>query len=163
VRLRFAKALPAGEIGSISYGHPATVALGAITALREGPLTNGQATQELVLAEDFSPSLAPLVAEGAFFVTCDEGGVPRRVPVRSVNTDKGVTVLRFEPRELRDGRPFEVGQAITASRAFSYGNLRDSDPEPSVYRFGDATYGQRAGTPYPLWNWCVLFSDLKTH
>jgi hypothetical protein len=163
VRLRFAKALPAGELCSISYGQPATMALGAITALREGPLINGQATKELVLAEDFGPSLAPLLAEGSFFVTCDEGGAPRRVPVRSVNTGKGVTVLRFEPRELRDGRPFEVGQAITASRAFSYGNLRDSDPEPSVHRFGDATYGQRAGTPYPLWNWCVLFSDLKTH
>ena len=162
VRLRFAKSLPAGELCSISYGHPATVALGAIAALREGPLTDGQVTQEIVLAEDFGPSLAPLVAEGAFFVTCDEGEVPRRVPIRSVKVENGVTLLRFEPRELRDGRPFEAGQSIVASRAFSYGNLRDSDAEPSVYRFGDAAYGQRAGTPYPLWNWCVLFSDLKT-
>lgn len=163
VRLRFAKALPAGEVGSISYGHPATVALGAINGLREGPMTDGHATQELLLAKDFSSPLAPLVAEGAFFVTCDEGGVPRRAPVRWVGEEKGATLLRFKPRELRDGRPFEVGQSITASRAFSYGNLRDSDPEISVYRFADAAYGQRAGTPYPLWNWCVLFSDLKAH
>jgi hypothetical protein len=163
VRLRFAKALSAGEVGSISYGHPATVALGEITGLREGPMTDGQPTQELVLGKDFSSSLAPLVAEGAFFVTCDEGGVPRRAPVRWVGEENGATLLRFEPRELRDGRPFEVGQSITASRAFSYGNLRDSDPETSVHRFADAAYGQRAGTPYPLWNWCVLFSDLKPH
>ena len=161
VRLRFAKALPAGEVGSISYGHPATVALGAITALRDGPMTEGQATQELVLEKDLSPSLAPLVAEGAFFMTCDEGGVPRRAPVRWVGEENGATLLRFEPRELRDGRPFEMGQSVNASRAFSYGNLRDSDPERSVYRFADAAYGERAGTPYPLWNWCVLFSDLE--
>lgn len=161
VRLRFAKALPAGEVGSISYGHPATVALGAVTALREAPVTNGQAMRELVLANDFTSPLAPLVAEGAFFVTCDAGGIPRRAPVRWVGEERGFTLLRFEPRDLRDGRPFEVGHAITASRAFSYGNLRDSDPETSVYRFADAAYGERAGTPYPLWNWCVLFSDLK--
>lgn len=161
VRLRFAKALPKGEVCSISYGHPATVGLGEIAALREVPMSAGQATQELVLSKDFSSPLAPLVAEGAFFLTCDEGGVPRRAPVRWVGEEKGVTLLRFEPRELRDGRPFEVGHSITASRAFSYGNLRDSDPETSVYRFADAAYGQRAGTPYPLWNWCVLFSDLK--
>jgi hypothetical protein len=55
--------------------------------------------------------------------------------------------------------PFEVGQAITSQRAFSYGNVRDSDPERSVYTFGDASYGTRAGQAYPLWNWCVLFSD----
>ncbi len=161
VRLRFAKTLPVGEVCSISYGHPATVALGAITGLRDGPMTDGQATQELVLAKDFSPSLAPLVAEGAFFISCDEGGAARRAPVRWVGEENGATLLRFEPRELRDGRPFEVGQSITASRAFSYGNLRDSDPETSVYHFADSAYGQRAGTPYPLWNWCVLFSDLK--
>ena len=50
-------------------------------------------------------------------------------------------------------------QAVTAQRAFSYGNVRDSDPEKSVYTFGDASYGTRAGQAYPLWNWCVLFSD----
>lgn len=162
VRLRLAKALSADEVGSISYGHPAAVALGEITGVREGPVTEGQATQELVLANDFRSPLAPLVAEGAFFVTCDEGGVPRRAPVRWVGEEKGVTLLRFETRELRDGRPFEVRQSITASRPFSYGNLRDSDPETSLYRFADPGYGQRAGTPYPLWNWCVLFSDLET-
>ena len=162
VRLQFAKALPAGELCSISYGHSATVALGRIAVLREGPMIDGQATQEIVLAENFGPSLASLVTEGTFFVTCEEGGLPRRATVRSVNVENGVTLLSFETRELRDGRPFEVGQVIVASRAFSYGNLRDSDAEPSVHRFGDAAYGQRAGTPYPLWNWCVLFSDLKT-
>jgi len=161
VRLRFAKALSAGEVCSISYGHPEALALGEITALRDGPATGGRATQEIVLAENLGPSLAPFVAEGAFLVSCDEGGVVRRAPVRWVGEENGVTLLRFEPRELRDGRPFEIGQSITAFRAFSYGNLRDSDPGLSVYRFSVAAHGQRAGDLYPLWNWCVLFSDLK--
>ena len=84
-----------------------------------------------------------------------------RVPVRAVREENGVSVLRFEARELRNGVRFEVGQAVMTQRAFSYGNVRDSDPAKSVYAFGDASYGARAGHPYPLWNWCVLFSDLE--
>ena len=82
------------------------------------------------------------------------------MPVRAVREQNGVSVLRYEVRELRNGVRFEMGQAVTAQRAFSYGNVRDSDPEKSVYTFGDASYGTRAGQAYPLWNWCVLFSDL---
>ena len=74
--------------------------------------------------------------------------------------ENGVTVLRYDPRELRDGTPFETDLEITAQRSYSYGNLRDSDPQPSVFSFADAVYGTRAGQPYPLWNWCVLFSNL---
>ncbi|MFM2143645.1 MAG: hypothetical protein RLZZ476_2189 [Verrucomicrobiota bacterium] len=148
VRLHFAKALPAGEKCRVSYGYPFAAALGTIAAIRD---------EELVLTRSFAKELKPLTDEGAFFVA----SAGTRVPVRAVREENGVSVLRFEARELRNGVPFEVGQVVTAQRAFSYGNVRDSDPEKSVYTFGDASYGTRAGQAYPLWNWCVLFSDLE--
>ncbi len=149
VRIRFAKALPAGENCHVSYGYPFAAALGTIAAIRD---------EELVLTRSFATELKPLMAEGAFFAASTTGAVTR-VPVRAVREENGVSVLRYEPRELRNGMPFEIGQAVTSQRPFSYGNLRDSDPERSIYTFGDASYGTRAGKLYPLWNWCVLFSD----
>jgi hypothetical protein len=154
VRIRFAKALPAGEKYRVSYGHPFSSALGTIAAIQK--TANGD--EELVLTRSFAKELKTLSDEGAFFVT-NTSGTNTRVPIRGVREEKGVSVLRYEPRELRNGTPFAVGQAVVAQRAFSYGNLRDSDPERSVYTFGDASYGTRAGQEYPLWNWCVLFSD----
>ena len=130
----------------MSYGYPFATALGTIAAIRG---------EELVLTRSFAKELKPLIDEGAFFVASSS----TRVPVRAVKEENGVSVLHFEARELRNGVPFEVGQAVTAQRAFSYGNVRDSDTERSVYSFGDASYGTRAGQAYPLWNWCVLFSD----
>jgi len=146
LRIRFAKPLATGEKCRVSYGYPFAAALGTIAAIRG---------EELVLTRSFAKELKPLLDEGAFFVA----SAGTRVPVRSVKAENGVSVLRFEARELRNSVPFEVGQAVTAQRAFSYGNVRDSDPEKSVYTFGDASYGTRAGQAYPLWNWCVLFSD----
>jgi hypothetical protein len=148
VRLRFAKALPAGEKCRVSYGYPFATALGTVAEIRG---------EELVLTRSFAKELKPLTDEGAFFVA----SAGTRVPVRAVREENGVSVLRFEARELRNGVPFEIGQAVMAQRAFSYGNVRDSDPQKSVYTFGDASYGTRAGQAYPLWNWCVLFSDLE--
>lgn len=146
VRIRFAKPLPTGEKYRVSYGYPFAASLGTIAAIRG---------EELVLTRSFAEELKPLTDEGAFFVA----SAGTRVPVRAVREENGVSVLRFEARELRNGVAFEVGQAVTAQRAFSYGNVRDSDPEKSVHMFGDASYGKRAGQAYPLWNWCVLFSD----
>jgi hypothetical protein len=90
-------------------------------------------------------------------------GPNNRVAIRRVTEENGVTMLHYAPCELRNGKPFAIGQSIVAQRSFSYGNLRDSDPEKSVHCFADATYGTRAGKPYPLWNWCVLFSDLTAN
>ena len=148
VRLLFAKPLAAGEKCRVSYGYPFSAAMGTIAAIQG---------EELVLARSFAKELKPLTDEGAFFVA----SASTRVPVRLVREENGVSVLRYEARELRNGVPFEVGQAVTSQRAFSYGNLRDSDPERSVYTFGDSSYGKRAGQAYPLWNWCVLFSDFE--
>lgn len=154
LRIRFAKALPAAENCRVSYGHPFASALGTIAAL----LKTAAGDEELVLTRSFAQELKPLTHEGAFLVT-NTTGANTRVPIRSVREENGVTVLRYEPRELRNGTPFAVGQPVVAQRSFSYGNLRDSDPERSVHTFADAAYGTRAGQPYPLWNWCVLFSD----
>jgi hypothetical protein len=154
VRIRLAKALPAGETCRVNYGHPFTVALGNIVEIRKA----AEQTEEVVLKGLFTDLLKPLTDEGAFFVT-NTSGTATRVPIRSVREENGVTLLRYEPRELRNGTPFVVGQPIVVQRSFSYGNLRDSDVERSVHTFGDASYGTRAGQPYPLWNWCVLFSD----
>jgi hypothetical protein len=154
VRIRFAKAMPASEKCRVSYGHPFAVTLGTIAAIKK--TANGD--EELVLTRSFAEEVKPLTDEGAFFVT-NISGTNTRVPIRGVREEKGVSVLRYEPRELRNGTPFAIGQPVVAQRSFSYGNLRDSDPEKSVYTFGDASYGTRAGQAYPLWNWCVLFSD----
>ena len=156
VRIRFAKALPAGETCRVSYGHPFAAALGSIVEIRKA----AEQTEELVLKGLFTDQLKPLTEEGAFFVT-NISGTNTRVPIRGVREENGSTMLRYEVRELRNGTPFAVGQPIVAQRSFSYGNLRDSDPEKSVHTFGDTSYGTRAGQSYPLWNWCVLFSDFE--
>lgn len=156
VRLRFARPLPAGQACRISYGHPFAHALGTIAALRSGP----EKTEEFVLKRSYAAQLKPLLAEGAFFVT-SLSGQTTRVAIRAVSEDNGVTVLRYDPRELRNNVPFVVGQEIVTQRSFSYGNLRDSDPEHSTHTFADATYGTRATQSYPLWNWCVLFNDMS--
>ncbi len=157
VRLRFVHPLPAGQTCSVSYGHPFTSALGTIAEIRSGPVTDAHATQEIVLGSSYASQLKALTDEGAFFATSTSGPLAR-APIRKVLDENGVTVLRYEPRDLRDGTAFTKGQPIVAQRSFSYGNLRDSDPEPSTHTFADTAYGTRAGKPYPLWNWCVLFS-----
>lgn len=156
VRLRLAQPLSADKTCRISYGHSYAAALGTIAAVREGP----EQTEELVLAASVAGQLRPLMAEGAFFVV-NLSGKSTRVPIRAVSEVNGATVLRYETGELRNGVRFEQGQDLVAQRSFSYGNLRDSDPERSIHTFADATYGTRAGQAYPLWNWCVLFADFS--
>ncbi len=156
VRLRLAQPLPAGKTCRISYGHPYAAALGTLAVLRDGP----EKTAELVLTRSVAAQIKPLLAEGAFFVA-NLSGTPTRVAIRATSEDNGVTVLRYEPSELRNNVPFAAGQEIVAQRSFSYGNLRDSDPEHSTHTFADAAYGTRAGQSYPLWNWCVLFGGMS--
>lgn len=160
VRIRLAKALSVDERWTVSYGHPATSSLGTIASLRPGAPVADRPSGEMILTDDQSAKLRPLLDEGAFFVTATSGGEPVRVPVRWAGVENGVTVLRYDPSELRDGRPFVPGLAIIAQRSYSYGNLRDSDPGPAVFTFADTRYSTRAGQAYPLWNWCVLFSNL---
>lgn len=149
VRLSLKQPLPTDKTCRISYGHPFAGALGRVTAVRAG---------ELMMERGVTEATRLLMNEGAFLAAGTSGPVTR-VPVRAVREENGAAVLTYEPAELRDGRPFEAGQELVAMRAFSYGNLRDSDDEQSVFSFADKAYGSRAGQAYPLWNWCVLFSD----
>jgi hypothetical protein len=161
LRVHFANPLPAGGKYAINYGHPNAGELGAIAAFRQGPVVEGQPTMEMILEGDLSAKLKPLTDEGAFFVTNTlTGRAATRVPIRKVRYEDGDTFLQFETRELRNGVAFNAGQAVVAQRPFTYGNLRDSDGSSAMTAqcFGDASYGTRAGQPYPLWNWCVLFT-----
>lgn len=163
LRIRLAAPVKAGVKAVVSCGEPHAGVLGAITAIRQGPLAGkGVPTTELVL--DRSPlACLPFMREGAFYVANQQRGEAyAQVPVRTVDAGKiaEATVLRYEDRELRNGVSFVVGQTAHAQRPFSYSNLRDSDSEQALFTFSDTFYGQRHGRPYPLWNWCVLFGGL---
>ncbi|HYF36183.1 MAG TPA: phosphate ABC transporter substrate-binding protein [Prosthecobacter sp.] len=155
-RIRLVSPLKADRPYSISYGSSFCSHLGAIASIRKGSDISGQPTTELVIKPK-PPQ--PLLDEGAFYVMNTAGGAAlAQAPIRQVRTEGETSVLRFENRELRGGVPFVEGQTINALRPFSYGNLRDSDSEAAIFSFADSAYGTRAGQPYPLWNWCVLFS-----
>lgn len=161
LRMHFANPLPVGGKYAINYGHPNAGDLGAIAAFRQGPMVGGQPTMDMILEGDLSKRLKPLTDEGAFFVAnALTGRAATRVAIRNVRYEGGDTFLRFETRELRNGVAFNAGQTIMAQRPFTYGNLRDSDDSSAMTSqvFSDEGYGTRAGQPYPLWNWCVLFT-----
>lgn len=81
--------------------------------------------------------------------------------IRKVFLNKdGNTVVIGERNDLRNNLPFKLGQNCYIQREFGYGNLRDSDPEKSIFRFTDKQYGNRQGQHYPLYNWCIVFDDL---
>ncbi len=161
LRLRLVEPLSEGETCRIGYGHPAAGSLGTIAAIRQGPEREGNRREEIAIEGRFPDKLRPLTDEGAFFVMNRSPEAPARATVRHVCEEGGTTVLEYDPGELRDGTPFAVGQELVAMRPFSYGNLRDSDEAASVHAFADAAYGTRVGKSYPLWNWCILFSDLE--
>ena len=159
VRIRLVSPLAPGTTYTVSYGLPFAGKIGTVTGLRSVPVWGNQPATELLIAGAMPDRLKPLLAEGAFSVANTLASKAyAQAPVRKVYEENGSTVLRFENRERRNNADFAVGQALTALRIFSYGNLRDSDPEAALYRFADTDYGTRAGQPYPLWNWCVSFS-----
>ena len=161
IRIRLASPLRADTSYTLSYGLPYAGRIGTIVGIRKGPSVANQPTTELLIKGNVGQRIKPLISEGAFYVTnMLTGNAYARAPVRYVNKEHENTVLRFENRERRNNTDFVVGQTLTALRSFSYGNLRDSDPEKAVYRFADSNYGNRAGQSYPLWNWCVLFNHI---
>jgi hypothetical protein len=160
IRIRLAEPLQEDATFTLTYGLPYAGRAGTIAGIRTGPEVAGQATTELLLDRNVGDRLKPLLAEGTFYVTnMLTGDAYARAPIRHVSEDDGVAVFRFENRERRNNTAFSVGQSLTALRGYSYGNLRDSDPEKAIYQFADPAYGTRAGQPYPLWNWCVLFNQ----
>jgi len=160
IRIRLATPLKEGATFTLNYGLPYSGRVGTIADIQTGPELAGQPTTDLLLDGTVGDELQPLLAEGVFYVTnMLTGDAYARAPIRHVSEDDGVTVLRFENRERRNHKDFSVGQSLTALRSYSYGNLRDSDPEKAIYQFADSAYGTRAGQSYPLWNWCVLFNQ----
>ncbi len=156
VRIILDAAIPEGKQAFVRYGNPNAGSLGKISRIQK----DGDAATLLFLEGDLRERLEPLMDEGAFFVA-NELPAPKeaRVPVRTVEFAEGSTVLRVLDQEMRGS--FEAGQTLVARRPFTYGNLRDSDAEESVYAFVDSSYGRRAERPYPLWNWCVVFPDFE--
>jgi len=162
VRIKLAAPLPSGEQYFVSYGLPFAGKIGAIGRIRNGSESESQRTTELLIPGAWPERLKPLLAEGVFSVANTlAGGSFAQAPVRYVREENGSTVLRFENRERRNKVDFAAEQTLIAQRPFPYGNLRDSDPETAIYRFTDTAYGTRGGEPYPLWNWCVLFSQFS--
>ena len=160
IRIRLVSPLKADTEYQLSYGLPYAGQIGKIVSIRKGPSVADQPTTELLIDGKLDPVLKPLLAEGAFFVSnMLAGDIYAQAPIRHIEEVDGSTVLRFENRERRKNKDFAVGQSLTTFRGFSYGNLRDSDPEKAIYKFADPGYGTRAGQPYPLWNWCVLFKQ----
>lgn len=160
LRIQLVSPLKTDTHFTLSYGLPYAGQVGEITEIRTGPVIEGQSTTELILNQKFDPQLIPLLAEGAFFVSnMQAGDAYAQAPIRHVTESEGKTILRFENRERRMQKDFDTGQILTAVRGFSFGNLRDSDPEKAIYQFADQGYGTRTGEPYPLWNWCVLFKQ----
>lgn len=159
VRIQLARPLETDAHYTLSYGLPYAGQIGTIAGIRTGPVVGDQPTTELLMDGNIDRQLESLIAEGTFYVTnMLAGDAYASVPVRQVDAEDGFTLLRFENRELRNNTDFAMGQTLTTLRPFSYGNLRDSDPEKAIYRFADSAYGTRAGQLYPLWNWCVLFT-----
>lgn len=160
LRITLTAPLPDDARCTVSYGLPYAGDIGTIASIRSGPALDGQPTTELQIRGTWPARLNPLLAEGAFYIANQMTGTAfAQAPVRHVNSDKDSFTLRFEDRERRNNIDFAPGQPLVALRPFSYGNLRDSDSETAVCSFGDNEYGSRAGRPYPLWNWCVLFND----
>jgi len=158
IRIRLTSPLKSDTEYNLSYGLPYAGQIGRIAKIREGVPVAEQPTTEILIEGEVRKQLQSLISEGAFNVSnMDSAGNYTQTTIREVEEENGSTILRFENRELRDGVKFEEGQALTALRPFSYGNLRDSDSEKAIYQFADPEYGNRLGQFYPLWNWCVLF------
>lgn len=120
---------------------------------------NGQPSFEVVFQGNIQQQLAVILTRGVFYLMNDPNAPNFTTgTIRSVSLDaNGNTVLRGEARELRNGVAFQAGQNTKVFLTFPYGNVRDSDPEVSIYRFAS---GPRFGQSYPLWNWSVGFQDL---
>jgi hypothetical protein len=159
--------LPSGTAFSVDY---ATVTSSAVAlefpagarAVRAGRASNGEATYEVLIPGDVRDQLRRVLQNGVFYLqtasdfTCTSSCA--RGIIRNVTLDaSGDTVLQGISSELEGGTSFVAGQSLAVALIWPYGNIRDSDNEPSLYTFAT---GPRAGQPYPLWNWSVAFEGL---
>lgn len=146
--------LVVGEIGSCSSDFQMT-----IDSVVGGQTLNGVAATNYLIAGDMRAKLKPLSDGGCWVLALTLG--TGTVMVRGIGYSGGKTVLTAEDRE-------NTGTALSAGAAVNHGipwlgcNLRDSDNAMSLFSFGDSSYGNRYGKPYPLWNWCCFFAKSVT-
>lgn len=159
VRLTFGSSIPASA--KLTVGYSSVCDFGStptVSAVGTGAnTTDGFSTYTLTVAGDITAMLKPLTDEGAFYAY---GGNPSRGIIRSVVYSGGNTILTGETRELRSDAgyvPFTAGNALTFGRNCLFTNVRDSDPDASLYSFAA---GPRAGQSFPLYNWLCLYDGL---
>lgn len=116
----------------------------------------GFATTNILFAGDITAEFIKAGKDGVFRINKTDGSTNRAV-IRSVTFNGTNTVLNAENREI-DGT-LSTGTNVHLVRFYAWGNLRDSDNEKSIYSFGDVA-NKRTGN-YPLWNWCLDFTNIK--
>jgi hypothetical protein len=83
------------------------------------------------------------------------GDTSKSTTIRKVELIGGNTVLTAETRE--NINTLLAGENVDIYKYRSWGNLRDSDNERSLYKFENSGY--RTGY-YPLWNWLIDFEKI---
>jgi hypothetical protein len=162
IRIQLEDSLPSGVACYVRYG------LSSFVKNIDAPVLSvyrGEDSSriEIEFASSVLQQLLVLNEEGAFYLHAISAGKGPggKVLVRSIlKNKKGNIVLKAETDGPRVNPLFVAGEHCFVSRIFAYGNIRDSDPETSTFRFSDASYGKRTGRAYPLYNWCVIFQDL---
>ncbi len=125
---------------------------------------DGHESIEIIFEGNILNEVAILGNEGVFYLNNlikDNENFTNLIIRETFLDGKGNTVFRGEADDLRNNINFLPGQRCYTSRRFSYGNIRDADQEKSTFCFKDAMYGKRRGEPYPLYNWCIAFDNLK--
>ena len=152
----------------VTYGQALTVGTtpSAVAAIRSGaPYEHDVGSTELVFPGDVRAAFAPLLQEGCFLLrqlttpspsTQKEMVPSASIVVRDMRMQDGATIVRGETRSL-DG-VLVLGVPCTIERDRPFGNLRDSDEAKANFVFSDTSYGTRHGQPYPLHNFCIVFT-----
>lgn len=161
ITLKLASPLPAG-LFAVEYAsqHGNSVALHLSETIKSvQPISNGHAGYQVTFQGDLTSKLATIVSRGVFYLSTTESGTAlAKGVIRRVALDSsGNTVMTGEIGELWNGVQFKAGQTVEIRSVVPFGNVRDSDPAESLYKF---TTGPRVGQPYPLWNWSVGFEGL---
>lgn len=165
IALTLASPLPAGVAFTLEYasehGTALTLSLpnGALNVTSEAATANSPSNYGVAVAGDIRSELSTTLQHGVFYLqnSPTQSGYTEGA-IRSVLLDANDdTVFDGSVSELDNAVPFQTGQPLSVTMIWSYGNIRDSDNEQSLYKFTD---GPLAGQVYPLWNWSVGFEGL---
>ncbi len=167
LKISLASALPAGVSFFAGYGFLSKVAdmSSPVKSIHSNVAgKDGHESVEIVFDGNILNEVTILNKEGVFYLNniVKDNNEFTNLIIRETFLDKnGNTVFRGEVDDLRNNIYFQPGQKCYTSRRFTFGNIRDSDQEKSTFTFKDTAYGMRQGQPYPLYNWCISFQDLK--